>query len=281
MPTARRENFDLHCHSVASDGMLAPRALVERAHANGVGVLALTDHDDLSGLAEARASAGAVGLAFVAGVEISVSWNATTVHVVGLGIDPDHPVLRDGLEQVRASRTRRAERIAAALAALGIDGALEGAYAHAGNPALVGRTHFARFLVERGIAPDVRSVFQRYLATGKPGYVPHQWAALGDAVGWIRASGGRAVIAHPARYKVSRAERAQLFADFKAAGGEAIEVVTGSHTSAQYAEFAAVAREFGFLASRGSDFHAPGESEVDLGRLPELPAGLVPVWHDW
>jgi predicted metal-dependent phosphoesterase TrpH len=274
-------NFDLHCHSVASDGVLTPAALVRRAHANGVEVLALTDHDEVTGVAEARACAEACGMRLVAGVEVSVTWNAITVHVLGLAVDPSHPTLLGGLEHIRASRARRAERMAAEFDGLGIPGSLAGAYAYAENPSLIGRTHFARFLVERGMARDVRSVFKRYLATGKPGYVPHEWAALGEAVGWIRASGGRAVIAHPGRYTLSPEDRARLFDEFRSAGGEGIEVVTGSHTPAQYHEYAALAREFGFLGSRGSDFHGPGESEVDLGRLPVLPAGLTPVWHDW
>jgi predicted metal-dependent phosphoesterase TrpH len=278
---APADNFDLHCHSAASDGVLTPAALVRRAHANGVGVLALTDHDEVGGLAAARAAAEECGVRLVPGVEVSVTWAGITIHVVGLGIDPEHPALADGLDRVRSSRARRAERIAAEFDALGIEGTLAGAYAYAGNPNLVGRTHFARFLVECGAARDVRSVFHRYLAVGKPGYVPHEWAALADAVGWIRASGGRAVVAHPGRYRLSRAELRRFLQEFQAAGGEGIEVVTGSHTPAQYGEFAALAREFRFLASRGSDFHGPDESEIDLGRLPELPSDLTPVWHDW
>lgn len=276
-----RVNFDLHCHSTASDGLLEPAELVRRAAANGVTTLALTDHDELAGLGAARAAASEVGIGFVDGVEISVTWEGVTIHVVGLGIDPESEALAHGLETVRNSRAVRAERIAAELAAAGIPGSLEGAYAYAENPRLIGRTHFARFLVERGHVRDVKSVFQRYLVAGKPGYVPHQWASLGDAVRWITASGGRAVVAHPGRYKLSRAELRRCLAEFKSAGGEGIEVITGSHTRAQYAEFAALARELELLASRGSDFHGPRESTVELGGLPQLPADLAPVWHDW
>jgi predicted metal-dependent phosphoesterase TrpH len=275
------KNFDLHCHSTASDGVLTPAALVRRAAANGVGVLALTDHDELTGLAEAEATAYECGVRLVPGVEISITWGGITIHIVGLRVDPASDALARGLEHVRASRARRAERIAAEFDALGIPGTLEGAYSYAGNPNLVGRAHFARFLVEQGVARDVKSVFHRYLVAGKPAYVPHEWAHLADAVAWIRASGGRAVVAHPGRYRLTRAELRQFFAEFIAAGGEAIEVVTGSHTSAQYGEFAQLAREFGLLASRGSDFHGPDESEIDLGQLPLLPADLKPVWHDW
>lgn len=274
-------NFDLHCHSAASDGVLTPAAVVRRAAANGVQVLALTDHDELAGLAEARAAADECGVRLVPGVEISITWGGITIHVVGLGIDPGSDTLARGLAHVRSRRARRAERIAAEFDRLGIPGTLEGAYSHAGNPNLVGRAHFARFLVERGIARDVKSVFGRFLVAGKPGYVPHEWAALADAVGWIRASGGRAVVAHPGRYRLSPERLREFLVEFIDAGGEGVEVVTASHTRAQYAEYARLARDLGLAASRGSDFHGPGESEIDLGALPPLPPDLKPVWHDW
>jgi len=273
--------YDLHCHSTASDGVLSPAQVVQRAAANGVSVLALTDHDELAGLAGAAEAARAAGIRLVPGVEISITWRELSIHIVGLGVDPENETLATNLDFVRSSRGRRAARIAAELDRLGIEGSLEGAYAYAENPTVIGRTHFARFLVQRGIAPDVASVFKRYLARGKPGYVRHQWADVADAVAWIRASGGRAVVAHPGRYKLPRAELRRFFGEFKAAGGEGIEVVTGSHSPEQYGEFARLAREFGLLASRGSDFHGPAESLADLGRLPPLPADLKPVWHDW
>jgi hypothetical protein len=281
MSARASSNFDLHCHSTASDGVLSPAELVRRAAANGVSVLALTDHDELAGLAEAAQAARAAGIGFVPGVEISITWGGISIHIVGLGVDPENATLATNLEHVRSSRARRAERIAAHLDELGIEGSLEGAYAYAENPKVIGRTHFARFLVERGVAADVPTVFKHYLVHGKPGYVPHQWADLPDAVAWIRASGGRAVVAHPGRYKLGSLELRRFFGEFKAAGGEGVEVVTGSHSRAQYAEFARLAREFGFLASRGSDFHGPEESIVDLGRLPQLPGDLEPVWRDW
>lgn len=274
-------NYDLHCHSTASDGLLAPADLVRRAAANGVSVLALTDHDELGGLAEAAAVARTQRVRFVAGVEVSVTWGGTTIHIVGLGVDPADASLAANLEYVRSSRVRRAERIAAELAAIGIGGTLEGAYTYAKNPSLIGRTHFARFLVERGVAPDVATVFRHYLVSGKPGYVPHQWAALADAVAWIRSGGGRAVVAHPGRYRLSRRELRRFLTEFREAGGEGVEVVTGSHSPSQYVEFARLAREFQLLASRGSDFHGPDESVIDLGCLPPLPGDLKPVWHDW
>jgi predicted metal-dependent phosphoesterase TrpH len=246
-----------------------------------VQVLALTDHDETRGLAPARAAADACGIRLVNGVEISISWGGATIHVLGLGVDPEQAELAAGLQRTRSSRHTRAARIAAELDAVGIAGSLEGALAYAENPDLIGRTHFARFLVAQGHAQDVGAVFKRFLARGKPGYVAHQWAELRDAVAWIRAAGGRAVVAHPGRYALDRKSLRQFFAEFQAAGGEGIEVVTGSHTRDQFGEYAAVAREFGFLASRGSDFHGPGEGGFDLGAVPPLPADLRAVWHDW
>ena len=274
-------NIDLHCHSTASDGLLKPGELVARAAANGVEVLALTDHDDVSGLAEARAEAESKGIRFVDGVEISVTWEKTTVHIVGLQIDPEDPVLRSGLESVREGRARRAEKIGDSLEAAGIPDSLAGARHYAENPDLISRSHFARHLVKTGRAPDVKSVFQRYLVKDKPGFVEHQWASLADAVSWIRASGGIAVVAHPGRYKLSRPAMQAFLAEFRDCGGTGIEVVTGSHSPEQYLEFARIAREFGLLASRGSDYHGKGESKADLGSLPQLPGDLNPVWHDW
>ena len=270
--------FDLHSHSTHSDGLLTPAQLVARAAERGVTVLALTDHDETGGLDAARAAAHEAGIELVNGVEISVSWHEHTLHVVGLQIDPGNPQLAAGLAQVRCGRSARAERIAADLAQAGIAGSLEGARAHAKNPELVGRTHFARFLVERGHARDAQGVFKKYLTAGRPGHVPHQWAELEQAVGWIRASGGMAVLAHPGRYKMDNARRETMLENFRDAGGVAIEVVTASHSREQFALWGRHARRFGFLASAGSDFHGPGESYRDLGLLPELPQGCTPVW---
>jgi len=274
-------NIDLHCHSTASDGLLKPEELVARAAANGVEILALTDHDGVSGLAEARTKAESQGVRFVDGVEISVTWEGSTVHIVGLQIDPEDPVLRSGLESIREGRATRAEKMGEALAAAGVPDSFAGAKTYAENPSLISRSHFARHLVKTGLAPDVKSVFQRYLVKGKPGFVPHQWASLGDAVSWIRASGGIAVVAHPGRYNFSKPELHAFLAEFRDCGGAGIEVVTGSHSPEQYFEFARIAREFGFTASRGSDYHGKGESRADLGTLPQLPDDLKPVWHDW
>ena len=277
----RTPNYDLHCHSTASDGLLAPAELVRRAVVNGVEILALTDHDELCGLAEARAQAKALGLRFIDGVEVSVTWGGITIHVVGLNIDPNCKQLQQGLQGIRQGRAERAKKMAQDLERVGIPGSLEGAYAYVDNPNLIGRTHFARFLVEKRHVSDVKAAFQHYLVRGKPGYVPHQWATLADALSYIKAGGGIPVLAHPGRYKLSRTEMRGFLGEFKDGGGVGIEVVTSSHTPEQSLEYAILAKEFGFLASRGSDFHGPGESRVDLGRLPDLAADLKPVWHDW
>jgi len=274
-------NADLHCHSVVSDGTLTPEALAQRAAANGVDLWALTDHDEIGGQHRARAAAQAQGMSYLTGTEISVTFAGQTVHIVGLGIDENHPDLREGLASVRGGREARGRDIAAQLAAAGIPGAFEGAMKFADNPELLGRTHFARFLVEAGVRRTVSEVFQSYLIEGKPGFVPHRWATLEQSVRWIRSAGGRAVIAHPGRYSFDDMQLGALIDQFRSLGGEGIEVVTGSHAPHQYAQYASLAVKNGLLASRGSDFHGPEESRADLGSLPHLPAGLTPVWHDW
>lgn len=276
-----RVNADLHCHSYMSDGMLAPAALVRRAHANGVQIHALTDHDEVGGIAEAAAEAARCGMQFVAGVEVSVTWGGETIHVVGLRVDAAHEGLISGLSRTRAGRDSRAREMAEDLERAGVPGAYEGALRYVGNPALISRTHFARHIVEQGVCADVGEVFQRFLVEGKPGFVPHRWARLSEAIEWIREAGGIAVLAHPGRYRLGDTGLWALMSEFRDAGGEGIEVLSGSHTPDQYRQFARHAREFGFRASRGSDFHAPGESRVELGQLPQLPDDVVPVWHDW
>jgi predicted metal-dependent phosphoesterase TrpH len=274
-------NVDLHCHSTVSDGALAPAALAARAKANGVDVWALTDHDELGGIPQARAAAHDLGLRYVSGVEVSVTWAGRTVHIVGLQVDEGNESLVRGLAHTRSGRERRAREMAEQLAAAGIPDAYQGALRHVGNPDLISRTHFARYMVERGFCADIGEVFRNYLTEGKPGYIPHRWASLKDAIGWIRGAGGVAVVAHPGRYDLDDLVLDALLNEFKQHGGVGIEVVTGSHTVDEYARFAQVAQRYGLLASRGSDFHAPDESHVELGTLPPLPAGLTPVWHDW
>ncbi|MEO8598912.1 MAG: 3',5'-nucleoside bisphosphate phosphatase [bacterium] len=274
-------NADLHCHSNVSDGLLTPEVLAARAKLNGVDLWALTDHDEVNGVAPARAAAAELGLRFVAGVEISVTWAAQTVHIVGLQIDETNKTLLQGLQSTRGGREPRAREIAAQLAEHGIADAYQGALKHVGNPDLISRTHFARYIVELGHQPDISAVFRHYLSEGKPGFVPHRWATLKDAVGWIRGAGGIAIVAHPGRYKYSALAFDAFLDEFKQLGGGAIEVVTGSHTKEQYPVYAKVAQDYGFMASRGSDFHGPHESRADLGTLPPLPIGVKPVWHDW
>ena len=273
------QNADLHCHSTVSDGTLTPEALAERSRAHGVELWALTDHDEIGGQHRAAAAAKAQGMRYLTGTEISVTFIGQTVHIVGLGFDADDQALQSGLRQTRGGREERAMEMSDGLAKVGIKGAYEGALKFVGNPELISRTHFARFLVESGVCRETNEVFRKYLTEGKPGFVPHRWATLKDAVSWITGAGGMAVIAHPARYKFTPNEEFALFTEFKALGGQGVEVVTGSHTVAEYAIYADTAREFGLAASRGSDFHSPDESHTELGTLPLLPANLTPIWE--
>ena len=271
-------NADLHCHSIVSDGTLSPEELAIRAHQNGVQLWSLTDHDVLGGQARARLAADNLGMSYLAGVEISISWMNQTVHIVGLGVDDRNTILEEGLRATRDGRELRARQMAAQLEQVGIHNSYEGALHFAGNPDLIARTHFARFLVEKKICKTMDEVFRNYLVPGKPGYVSHRWASLDEAVQWIRGAGGEAVIAHPGRYKLNALQMDELYARFKDLGGNGIEVVTGSHSPDQYTTYAKVAERYGFMASRGSDFHDPHESEIDLGKLPHLPDHLTPIW---
>lgn len=272
-------NADLHCHSVVSDGTLAPEELAARACANGVELWALTDHDEIGGQARAAEAARSHGMKYLTGTEISVTFAGETVHILGLGFDPLDPSMKQGLRDTRCGRGARAREMSNQLEQVGIPNAYDGALKYVGNPELISRTHFARFLVETGVCKDTNEVFRKFLTEGKPGYVPHRWASLKSAVQWITGAGGMAVIAHPARYKFTANEEFALFSEFKAHGGRGVEVVTGSHTPAEYVRYAETAREFGLAASRGSDFHSPGESHTDLGQLPYLPGELTPVWE--
>ena len=271
-------NADLHCHSIVSDGTLSPEELAIRAYQNGVQLWSLTDHDVLGGQARARLAAKNLGMSYLAGVEISISWMNQTVHIVGLGVDDCNTILEEGLRATRDGRELRARQMAAQLEQVGIHNSYEGALHFAGNPDLIARTHFARFLVEQKLCKTMDEVFRNYLVPGKPGYVSHRWASLDEAVQWIRGAGGEAVIAHPGRYKLNALQMDELYARFKDLGGNGIEVLTGSHSPDQYTTYANVAERYGFMASRGSDFHDPHESEIDLGKLPHLPDHLTPIW---
>lgn len=272
--------IDLHSHSNISDGLFTPAELVEHAASHGVRVLALTDHDDIDGLAEARQAAALHGIQLVNGVEISVTWKKRTLHIVGLNIDPDNENLKTGLAEVRQSRLERAKQMAIGLEKAGIHGSFEAASSYA-EQSILTRMHFARFLVERQYAKDAKSVFKKYLVKGKPGFVDHQWMSLESAVNLIVNSGGVAVIAHPGRYDIRRTNMLLLLEEFRALGGSAIEVVTGSHTPPQYVEYAKYAQLFGLKASQGSDYHGKGISFMEMGRLPALPSNCIPVWQDW
>ena len=272
--------YDLHSHSTASDGTLSPAALVRLAAEAGVQVLALTDHDTVAGIREARDVAKASGVQLVSGVEISVTWSRQTVHIVGLNIDIESRTLEDGLRSLRDFRDWRAREIGRRLEKAGIRDAYAGALAHS-NGTLVSRTHFARMLVERGVVEDERKVFKHFLVQGKPGHVPGEWAPLEDALAWIHQAGGEAVIAHPARYKMTRTKLRRLFGEFQELGGEAIEVISGSHGRDDCVSMAKHTNDFGLLASAGSDFHSPENPWIALGRLPLLPGDCRPIWGGW
>lgn len=274
-------NVDLHMHSTASDGLLAPELLVARAAQNGVKILSLTDHDTLAGQPAAMETARSMGLRYIPGVEVSVTWGSETVHIVGLNVDVQNRVLNETLLAIQQGRESRAQKMASLLISHGLPDLLEAARGYARNPELIGRTHFARAMVAKGICPHMDAVFQSYLTPGKPGYLQHQWASLTEAVTSIRAAGGIAVLAHPARYRLSAIGHWALIDEFKTLGGSAIEVVTGSHTAQEARRFQRVALEHGLQASRGSDFHGDGESRFDVGAVPALPDATLPVWHAW
>lgn len=272
--------YDLHSHSTASDGSLSPTDLVKRAKQQNVDVLALTDHDNTSGLSEAQEAADEMGVSLVPGVEISVTWNGVTVHVLGLGICSENKALQKGLQKLREFRTWRGEEISNRLEKAGISGALDGARRYASG-SLISRTHFAHYLVEQGHAKDVRDVFKKFLVHNKPGHVPGQWADLRSTVSWIRNAGGVAVIAHPGRYKLTATRLRQLFAEFKECGGTGLEVVSGSHSPDECRTMAMHAKNFGFFASCGSDYHGPEHAWIELGKIPPIPEGCTPIWSQW
>ncbi|MEA2080847.1 MAG: PHP domain-containing protein [Pseudomonadota bacterium] len=270
--------YDLHSHSTASDGTLDPASLVEKAHSAGVDVLALTDHDTLDGLAAAAQAVSGLDVDLIPGVEISVTWQAMTIHILGLNVDPHNQTLSDGLQDLQKLRRWRAQEISRKLADKGIPGALEGARRFRKGK-ILSRTHFAQYLVAAGYAASVRDVFKRFLVTGKPGYVTTDWVAMERALGWIRQSGGLPVIAHPARYRLTRSKLKRLLGDFREAGGVGLEVVSGSHSRDETLHMAAVSREHHLFASCGSDYHGPEKPWVELGRLRSLPDGCIPIWE--
>jgi predicted metal-dependent phosphoesterase TrpH len=270
---------DLHLHSTASDGTLEPAALVAHVAGCGVRLMALTDHDTVAGIAGAAAAAGAQGVGFVAGVELSVAWRGRSIHVLGLALDPGHPVLVRGLERQQDVRELRAERIAARLDAAGAPGTLALAAIRA-QGSLPTRTHFARALVALGAAADAGAAFERWLGRGKPGHVASDWPDLPEATAWIVAAGGKAVIAHPMRYTLSAGARRELCSEFAAAGGRGIEVVTGGGGQRDREQAVSLAVRCRLEGSVGSDFHDPAVPWNPPGRLAKLPGSVRPVWSD-
>ncbi len=270
-------SYDFHCHSTFSDGALAPEEVVRRAAALGVRHLALTDHDTVDGIAKAAAHACELGIELIPGVEISVTWEKLCFHVLGLALDPECKPLRAGLAELRQLRVERAARIAAQLEKHGIPKTLEAVQVIAGA-GMITRTHFARVLVARGYTASASEAFERFLARGKPGYVTTEWAKLEEALGWIRAAGGIAVLAHPLRYQLTASKLRRFLSAFQSLGGAGIEVVCGNTTPAQIELLADYARRYQLLGSVGSDFHAP-DCWIELGRLAPLPPGVTPVWE--
>lgn len=271
------EVYDLHCHSKASDGALSATELVQRAQQQGVTHLALTDHDTVGGLDEARHCAQACGIQFINGIELSTTWKGHCFHVVGLGIDPGNPGLLAALQSLQATRDSRAEKIADKLAKKRIPGALEYVQKLA-KPGMITRTHFADFLVAQHHVDTHQEAFDRYLAKGKPAYVATEWAELAQAISWIKGAGGVAVLAHPLRYKLTAAWMKRLLATFKEAGGQAMEVIVSRMNADELKLVTQYALLFELAGSVGSDFHSPNNPWVELGRLPPLPEKIRPVW---
>lgn len=278
--TSEYKIYDLHSHSTASDGELTPAELVRHAASKGVQILALTDHDVTDGLAEARAEAALAGIELINGVEISVTWNKKLIHVVGLNFDPENEALQTGLAKLRQSRIGRSEKIANRLAKAGIEGALAGAQAYAGGQ-ILSRTHFAKFLLAEGHVKTMQAAFDKYIGEGKKAYAAGEWASLEEALGWINGAGGVAVIAHPARYKLSATKLRALCQDFKDLGGVAIEVSSGKFDAIEVRNMSEYAQRFDLAASLGSDFHGPSQAWLQMGRLPALPKACRPVWQAW
>jgi 3',5'-nucleoside bisphosphate phosphatase len=276
--------LDFHCHSTNSDGSYAVIDLLDKVLANGGKYIALTDHDTVDGIHEARQYAGQIGLNFIAGVEISVTWeNGNLVHILGLNIDENNQELIKNLNNLRSQRYIRGEKIASNLAKAGIPNALEGALKFCNNPNALSRTHFSLFLTEAGHAKPGKA-FEKYLVPGKPGYVAYTWARLSDAVKWITDSGGIAAIAHPSRYKFTRTKLLRLIHDFKACGGRGIEVISSSHSKDDAYNIANIAKQEDLLASIGSDFHGDNQSyhKIRVGlNYPLPPLGCKPVYTEF
>ena len=270
--------IDLHCHSTASDGVLSPEDLLDRAAAKGVTHLALTDHDTVAGFTAAASSAAKNNISLIAGTELSCVWRGHTIHVVGLDFDPDNPEFQSALERQNGNRWSRARAIADKLVKTGVSNLLDKATAKAGGD-VPGRPHFARALVEEGVVKDSAQAFKRYLGQGKPGDVKAYWPELEEVIQWILGAGGVAVLAHPRKYKLTATRLRALVSDFKCAGGKAMEVSISGQSSGDLGFLAELCRREMLLASQGSDFHFPGAPWCELGRIAKMPDGIEPVWH--
>lgn len=268
-------NFDLHAHSSCSDGALSPADLLARALEKGVTTLSITDHDTVAAYASLPASLPGIDL--VPGIELSTRWYATGIHIVGLNIDHSSSAINDGVARQTQARLMRAEKIAENLARRGISDVLDGAMALAGD-GVVGRPHFARQLVTAGYVDSVEMAFKKFLGDGKAGDVRQHWAELGEVIAWVKDAGGIAVLAHPLKYRLTRSKLKRLLKDFVAAGGNALEVVSGNQAAQRTQDMGRLCRDFQLLASRGSDFHGPGAPWSELGRASPLPHGVTPVW---
>lgn len=267
--------YDLHSHSTASDGILSPTALVQRAVEQGVGVLALTDHDTVSGVAEAKKAAAELPIQLISGVEISILWHDKSIHLAALNVDETHPALTTLLKKQAELRQARAEQIGEKLKKAGIANAYEGAKKLANGE--VTRAHYARFLLAEGYVRDEEHAFKRYLGIGKAAYVKPIWCSLEEAIEVTHAAGGLICVAHPLRYKLTARWVRQLISEFKQAGGDGLEVAGCAQTPDQRQLLARWANEFELYASAGSDFHYPA-GWIELGKGLTLPESVTPIW---
>lgn len=272
------KKYDLHCHSLASDGTLTPTEVIHRAQQMGVTTLALTDHDTVNGQAEAAKAAVSYDIEFIPGIEISTTWEKKCFHIIGLNIDPEHTALVSGIQQLQSLRTERAKTIAHKLEKKRIPNAFE-AVIKAAKGGMITRAHFASFLVTENHVRSQQEAFDRYLGQGKPAFVSTVWAELDVAIDWINQAGGIAVIAHPLRYRLTASWMKRFLRFFKENGGSGIEVVTGRINPDEISRATAYATQYDLAASVGSDFHSPENQWVELGRLAALPKNIKPVWE--
>lgn len=270
--------YDLHCHSLYSDGSLTPANLILRAKEKGVTTLALTDHDTVSGISQAQQAAEEHQLNFIPGIELSCLWHKKTFHILGLNIDPNNAQLLAGTQKLQTIRFERAQKIALKLEKHKVFGAFEAVQA-AADTGMITRPHFAKYLIQQNHVNSMKEAFDRYLAQGKPAFVSTEWVDITDAIQWIKESGGIPVIAHPMRYKLTASWMRRFLNDFKKMGGQGIEIITARSSPEEIRRTLQFAKTFEFYGSVGSDFHTPDNQWVELGRLPPLPADIQPIWR--